>query len=435
MNRIILIGNGFDLAHGLRTKYENFLDDYWRKKSDKIAKESSFEYEDNDIRIQITRGKSLSEYWSPSSDLIHSYYDFKEHMYKVQESMDRGYRIYPWNYFTYYNKFLEKITDKHSLVNWVDIEEEYYKLLQEIIDKNIPNNKKTYTDIEWLNSDFSRIKKDLVSYLLEETTKEIRDGAIEFVDSTINENIYSEFELRDFTKEGVNGLVDEKYQDYLVECRFGIRIPLRDEWQQSKNLSSLASYPTDKDYFDRNIRNGEEKLMPLRNILFLNFNYTKTESKYNEYEDVETQTIHIHGELNNPNNPVIFGYGDEIGKEYEEIKNLNDNNFFENIKSKRYSDTSNYKRLMDYIDSDKYQIFLFGHSCGLSDRTLLNKLFEHENCVSIKPFYHIKKDGTDNYHDIVRNISRHFGDEAMMRKKVVNKEYCRPLSKNTNLYK
>ena len=24
MNRIVLIGNGFDLAHGLPTKYENF---------------------------------------------------------------------------------------------------------------------------------------------------------------------------------------------------------------------------------------------------------------------------------------------------------------------------------------------------------------------------------------------------------------------------
>ena len=26
MNRIILIGNGFDLAHGLKTSYKNFLD-------------------------------------------------------------------------------------------------------------------------------------------------------------------------------------------------------------------------------------------------------------------------------------------------------------------------------------------------------------------------------------------------------------------------
>ena len=29
MNRIVLIGNGFDLAHGLKTSYKNFIDWYW----------------------------------------------------------------------------------------------------------------------------------------------------------------------------------------------------------------------------------------------------------------------------------------------------------------------------------------------------------------------------------------------------------------------
>ena len=31
MNRIILIGNGFDLAHGLPTSYGNFIDWYWEQ--------------------------------------------------------------------------------------------------------------------------------------------------------------------------------------------------------------------------------------------------------------------------------------------------------------------------------------------------------------------------------------------------------------------
>ena len=29
MNRIILIGNGFDLAHGRRTSYADFINYYW----------------------------------------------------------------------------------------------------------------------------------------------------------------------------------------------------------------------------------------------------------------------------------------------------------------------------------------------------------------------------------------------------------------------
>ena len=31
MNRLILIGNGFDLAHGLKTSYGHFIDWYWKE--------------------------------------------------------------------------------------------------------------------------------------------------------------------------------------------------------------------------------------------------------------------------------------------------------------------------------------------------------------------------------------------------------------------
>ena len=171
-----------------------------------------------------------------------------------------------------------------------------------------------------------------------------------------------------------------------------------------------------------------------KQILFLNFNYTETENEYIGYQlrvpkesfgdieiDIEKEIIHIHGNLKDSNNPIIFGYGDEIGKEYLEIENLNDNRFLENIKSIKYLETNNYKRLLNFIDSDKYQIFIMGHSCGISDRTLLSKLFEHDNCVSIKVFYHKKDDGTDDFSDAVRNISRNFSKKAVMREKVVNK--------------
>ena len=31
MNRLIILGNGFDLAHGLKTKYEDYIKNYWSK--------------------------------------------------------------------------------------------------------------------------------------------------------------------------------------------------------------------------------------------------------------------------------------------------------------------------------------------------------------------------------------------------------------------
>jgi len=70
MNRIILIGNGFDLAHGLDTKYTDFIDDFWMKKLDAfidslknnslervpdydVPNYDTFGYIDNDISVYV----------------------------------------------------------------------------------------------------------------------------------------------------------------------------------------------------------------------------------------------------------------------------------------------------------------------------------------------------------------------------------------------
>ncbi len=37
MNRIVFIGNGFDLAHGLPTRYEDFINWYWEKRVDSFT--------------------------------------------------------------------------------------------------------------------------------------------------------------------------------------------------------------------------------------------------------------------------------------------------------------------------------------------------------------------------------------------------------------
>ena len=113
--------------------------------------------------------------------------------------------------------------------------------------------------------------------------------------------------------------------------------------------------------------------------------------------------------------------------DYKRIEKLQDNDFLENIKSVRYHETGNYRQVLDFIESDVYQVVIMGHSCGNSDRTLLNTLFEHPNCISVKVFYRQFENGMDNYSDLIRNLSRNFNDKAAMRDKVVNKEYCVPL--------
>lgn len=124
---------------------------------------------------------------------------------------------------------------------------------------------------------------------------------------------------------------------------------------------------------------------------------------------------------------MIFGYGDELDNTYKKIEELQDNDFLENIKSINYHETRNYRRLLEFIESGIYQVFIMGHSCGNSDRTLLNTLFEHDNCASIKVYYWQQENGSDNYSDLIRNISRNFNDKPKMRDIVVNRENCSPL--------
>ena len=161
-------------------------------------------------------------------------------------------------------------------------------------------------------------------------------------------------------------------------------------------------------------------------ILFLNFNYTDWSDQYIPDDESRFFINHIHGSLSKPES-IIFGYGDELDKDYEGLKNLNNNEYLRNMKSTKYLEADNYRKLLSFIDSAPFQIYIMGHSCGNSDRTLLNTLFEHDNCVSIKPFFHRKDDGSDNYLDIVQNISRNFTDMKKMRDRVVNKTYCEPL--------
>jgi hypothetical protein len=297
-----------------------------------------------------------------------------------------------------------------------------------------------------LNKDLLDVKEKLIDYLAKIQDKEIL-GHI--VNEDIKKLIYEPFNPKDFSVKGQNGFsefIKRRFDDFRDE-RFSRAFLLKyPQFNEIMDMSDIRFYlerdGLNRDKHEEFVRSPHMRnvvpwtfLIP-DNILFLNFNYTRTASLYlgrNKYFPLN----HIHGELHNPevfavknNNPIIFGYGDEIDENYKKIAEQNDNEYLQNIKSIRYLETDNYRRLLTFIDSAPYQIYIMGHSCGNSDRTLLNTLFEHENCISIKPFYYKKTDGSDDYIDIVQNISRNFKNPTLMRDRVVNKTYCEALPQN-----
>lgn len=96
----------------------------------------------------------------------------------------------------------------------------------------------------------------------------------------------------------------------------------------------------------------------------------------------------------------------------------------------KYFKTSNYANLVRFVDSNPYEIMVLGHSCGLSDRTMLNMIFENDNCANIKIYYHKRLDG-NNFTDTTEEISRHFDNKDKMRRRLISFDKCEPMPQIT----
>lgn len=327
MNDLYLIGNGFDLAHGLKTSYNDFL--LWYLK-ESISKAELSIYEDDLLKID-SQNSSFVPYASPTIPQL------LEHAKRSGVSMK------------FKHDFFKKIVNNYHDYKWVDIEYEYYMALVEIF-RDIGKNDLLRSDFHFsrvkpLNECFEFIKNKLVEYL----------KTIQISQDKKNRQI--EKRLLEYT--GVDG-----------------------------------------------VSSGKK--------LFLYFNYTNTIDLYRNWSfDDKIQLIHIHGKLGDNLNPIIFGYGDEMDSFFSQIKQLNQNDFLVNMKSYDYLKTSNLQRLNEFLNEGKFTAKIMGHSCGVSDRVLLNRIFEHQNCDRIKVFYY-ETEKSDDYSDKIREISRHLGQKNIL---------------------
>jgi len=346
MNDLYLIGNGFDLAHGLKTSYNDFL--LWYLK-DSIERTEPYQYfEDDLLKIEGNASWHLNGAYTTIKQVLSIF---------NQPSTSIDYKHY----------FFKNIVKDYHDNRWVDIEYEYYTALVDIYKRfektGLSRDRNTDNELEILNSCFDSIKSKMVEYL--HTLK-----------------------------------INSKLENMHIES-----ILLEGTGQASQ-------YRGDK--------------------LFVNFNYTTTMELYTSRNfPTNGNLVNIHGELSDQSNPIIFGYGDEMDPHYEKIENLNNNDFLKNIKSFGYFRTNNYQRVMHFIEGsdDYFTVKILGHSCGISDRILLNTIFEHPNCESIKIYYYQKSEAENDYFEKTQEISRHFkaSGKGNMRAKIVSFKESVPL--------
>ena len=406
MNRIVLIGNGFDLAHGLKTSYADFINWYWEQWMNKILF-SLYGLDESDGLCSIR----ITNYHIPKNTYLNGldYINALENNPNI--SFSKGVLI-------------QEIMKDFENSNWVDIESVYYRLLCESMKENPRITHKE------LNKQLDVLTQKLYEYLIlnnNECNIEINDS--------IKKKLYESIKKHDIAVEAKQTFLDLITERIEYSKTYDLIGSYINELSMYKSIHKYDIEDHIKDLQEKDesiweMRNNDTPALLPNSIMLVNFNYTHTADTYLPKFGRHFRINHIHGDLKSLNS-MIFGYGDELDDCYKEISNKNDNEYLRNVKSIKYLEASNYQELLQFIDSKPYQIYIMGHSCGNSDRTLLNTLFEHKNCVSIKPFYYKKEDGTDNYTEIVQNISRNFVDKKALRDRVVNKIFCQPLIDKT----
>lgn len=411
MNRLIIVGNGFDIAHNLPTRYKQFIDWYFNTFNDRIRKCSSIEVGDELCSLRLTGTcnydsfNRLLRFEGIANDELNRLKGYSR-LVRITES-----------------GLLKEIVYSMQTKNWVDLEQDYYNLL---IRKG-ENSIEYLTKTDKLNKDLECLKRHLFDYLqlicgdIEHSFKCI-PSMTDLIMAPIRKEDIAVSSLELWERH-----VDDRMKltyDEMCDRLLGYNLDGGAYWKLNAFIESGKASLGYEGNMEENAKIPNAYYIPERTML-LNFNYTDIADQYLPKGNSSFEINHIHGSLENVDS-MIFGYGDELDENYKNLENKNDNEYMRNMKSIRYQETDNYRRMLSFIESAPYQIFILGHSCGISDRTLLNTLFEHKNCASIKPFYH--HDGVrDNYNDIIASISRNFTDMKKMRDRVVNKTYCQPL--------
>lgn len=313
MNNLIIIGNGFDLAHGLKTSYNHFFEHL--------------------VNSHCKDKECYKDLFQLSTHIK----DFGQ----LKKFITSGIPLGP---SSFESSLIQLLIKDFSNYNWCDIEAKYFDFLT-------TSNKESpyFQNPKQLNDHFEILKKHLERYLFD----------------------------------------------------------------QEKKAKPIESYRNFFSYIDS------------PDTLILNFNYTRTIENLYRNETSNSKIIHIHGELENENNPIIFGYA-ASHEESRDLLGKNDKEYLRNIKKQLYKRTDNEHQLSKYLNiHENIYLSILGHSCGFSDKLILKQILNHKNINkdmdqgdrSIRIFYYKEY---ESYFETQVNIDRIMNDDERFRTLLVD---------------
>lgn len=367
-NKLFVIGNGFDLNHGLKTSYRDFIINYLTKCKERSLEKGSFQ--DDCLIFQIDR--SRLNYAEIVNEAFHDAIErntIKEFIVPLKMVHHRKFNSMPILIRPQSN-FIKVLLSECLLSDWSGIEDLIYRELcashfrlenrrHEItINRRISESYQSELDnIRCLNKAVKCLKENLLEYLLEHNNP-----------SRLNVDLFDD----------------------------------RIDWG-SKFFEAINT--------GANIN---------RKILFLNFNYTDYYERLVEQVKIKRGdagtnfiSLNIHGSLNDLPDNVVFGVGDEQNDIYMHLESLYDDEWLFTMKSFQYFRSDYYQNLLGFVESGEFEVYVLGHSCSITDRTLLNMVFEHEHCNEINLFHY---NGVESYNKTAFNVARNFKDKVKLRK-------------------
>ena len=407
---ILVIGNGFDLAHGLPTKYTDFLlfckaiiniieksrveklipkndDDFknWIERSDKIPLVDIKELNKN---LCDESDDTNNEDWQKYKNI---YYDF---LFKCLYNENSNHKLVKESFYLIYNNFWINYflhCDMHGKENWIDFESEISKVIKSF-DRDMhdrPNEIDLYDEIEiQFSNDFLDTYERFDCC---ETYKEIRN---------ILEN-------------DLNALI-RAFEIYLTEYVEKIKIQ-----KKSPDIDGLEI------------------------DFILSFNYTHIFSKLYDVSNLSKQEAadpfdYIHGEVDINNtinsNNMVLGIDEYLPKDRKnkEIEFIAFKKFYQRIyketgcKYKEWSDIikKNERELKEKYKKEypnqvpfkqcgdkRHRLYIFGHSLDVTDKDILRDLILNDN-VYTTIFYHNK----DVMGQQIANLVKVIGQDELIRR-------------------
>ena len=157
MNRLVLIGNGFDLAHGLKTSYADFINWYKEYRIRQLYQVHNNISEDALCTIKLNERQALSTY-------VSNYFVWDDHKMSLVEYFDYIFEN-THEFETKKSLFFERTLKNIETKGWVDIENEYYALLKQYAFDSVMKEDGKISFLQSLNRQLDYLKDLLVEYL------------------------------------------------------------------------------------------------------------------------------------------------------------------------------------------------------------------------------------------------------------------------------